>query len=85
MASVTTQQDLENFSNDRIENLPRSARKIYSYLAKVGQAKPRDLIEPLNMPPRTIRHGLKRLVEEGLVKKIPDLNDLRSNYYRISN
>ncbi len=69
-------------ASDKIEKLPKSARRIYKVLSKLGQAKPSDLVEPLGMPPRTIRHGLNRLVLEGLAVKIPNLQDLRSNYYK---
>ncbi len=69
---------------EKVEKLPRSARLIYEYLAKAHLAKPKDLIENMDIPARTIRHALKRLVDEGLVLKIPDFNDLRSSYYKIN-
>ncbi len=73
---------MSNFP-DKLEKLPKSAQRIYKVLSKLGQAKPSDLVEPLGMPPRTIRHGLNRLVLEGLAVKIPNLHDLRSNYYKV--
>lgn len=66
----------------KLDKLPKSAQRIYKVLCKLGQAKPSDLVEPLGMPPRTIRHGLNRLVLEGLAVKIPNLEDLRSNYFK---
>ncbi len=69
---------------EKVEKLPRSARLIYDYLARTQLAKPKDLIENMDIPARTIRHALKRLVDEGLVIKIPDFNDLRSSFYKIN-
>lgn len=69
---------------EKVEKLPPSARIIYDYISRMQLAKPKDLIENIDIPARTIRHALKRLVDDGLVLKIPDFNDLRSSYYKIN-
>ena len=43
--------------------------------------KPEELVEIIGMKIRSVRYGLKLLLEQNLVAKYPDLRDLRSFYY----
>lgn len=43
--------------------------------------KPEELVSELGLNLRSVRYGLKVLIEENLVDKYPDLGDLRSFYY----
>jgi predicted transcriptional regulator len=43
--------------------------------------KPEEIVSELGLNLRSIRYGLKVLIEENLINKYPDLGDLRSFYY----
>ncbi len=43
--------------------------------------KPEELVQELGLNLRSIRYGLKILIEAKLVNKYPDFGDLRSFYY----
>lgn len=49
-----------------------------------GRLKPQDLSEKTNLSARTVRYALQRLRAKELVKRVPDLSDLRSHYYTIT-
>ena len=63
------------------EQLPPSARAIYTLLSEQGPLTSKDLILKCDLAPRTVRYALKRLTKEGLVKKAPYLLDMRSSKY----
>ena len=39
----------------------------------------------LNMNVRRVRHGVKVLYDDHLIEKFPDLTDMRTYYYSVSN
>lgn len=45
--------------------------------------KPEDLSNILNLNQRSVRYALNILYDKELVEKIPDMNDLRTNFYVI--
>jgi predicted transcriptional regulator len=47
----------------------------------INPMKPEELVSELGLNLRSIRYGLKVLIEENLIDKYPDLGDLRSFYY----
>ncbi|MHA2296012.1 MAG: ArsR family transcriptional regulator [Candidatus Hodarchaeales archaeon] len=63
--------------------LPKSARQIYKVLKSEGAMKPNAITERTDLSARTVRYGLKRLVDHKIVGRFPDLHDLRSHYYRL--
>ncbi|MCY3414087.1 MAG: MarR family transcriptional regulator [Candidatus Heimdallarchaeota archaeon] len=63
--------------------LPDSAIPILRYLENHGQKTQRELIQNLNLPTRTVRYSIRRLIERGLIKKMPNLRDMRSVFYVI--
>jgi len=67
-----------------VKKLPESGRPIVRLLEKEGPLTQRDIIARLNIPTRTIRYGIRRLMEKGYIKKLPNLRDMRSVYYYIS-
>jgi DNA-binding IclR family transcriptional regulator len=44
--------------------------------------KPEELVEKIGMKIRSVRYGLKLLLQYGLVMKYPDLTDLRTYYFQ---
>lgn len=45
--------------------------------------KPEDLSNILDLNQRSVRYALNILYDKELVEKIPDMNDLRTNFYVI--
>lgn len=64
--------------------LPEKAIPLLRYLESNGPKTQRELIEALNLPTRTVRYSIRRLLERGLIKKVPNLKDMRSVFYHIS-
>ena len=67
-----------------ITQLPKSAREIYRLLQDNGALKPRQIGLYTTLSNRTIRYGLKILCDGKLVRRIPDLQDLRTHFYAIN-
>ncbi|MHA1711859.1 MAG: MarR family transcriptional regulator [Candidatus Freyarchaeota archaeon] len=63
------------------EELPPSALEVINILRKEGPLTPKELFEKTTFAPRTVRYALKILLDRKLVKKVPNLNDLRQNKY----
>ena len=64
--------------------VPKSAKPILYLLNEHGVLTQKELLQLLNLPPKTARYALKRLKEEGIIQSVPDLMDMRSQKYRIS-
>ncbi|MFX0061343.1 MAG: MarR family transcriptional regulator [Candidatus Hermodarchaeota archaeon] len=64
--------------------MSKSIQIIYSTLVMYGMLKPQQISEKTNLSARTVRYALQRLRAKELVKRVPDLSDLRSHYYQIS-
>lgn len=62
-------------------HLPPSAMEVLSILRREGPLTPKDLFGRTNLAPRTVRYALKVLLDSKLVKKVPNLHDLRQNLY----
>jgi len=63
------------------EELPSSGKKILSILEKHGPLTQKELIKASEIPARTARYALRRLIEMGLIVKRCNLSDMRSVYY----
>ncbi|MHA2098602.1 MAG: winged helix DNA-binding protein [Candidatus Kariarchaeaceae archaeon] len=64
--------------------LPEKAIPLLRFLEEHGPKTQRELIEALNLPTRTVRYSIRRLLERGLIMKVPNLKDMRSVFYHIS-
>ncbi|MHA1166779.1 MAG: MarR family transcriptional regulator [Candidatus Hodarchaeales archaeon] len=84
MATVTGMDGFERI-NDQVDisRFPKSARKIYRTLKTEGAMKPGIIIQKTELSARTVRYALKKLVDNKVIGRFPDLEDLRSHYYRI--
>ncbi len=67
--------------NEYVDNLPPSALEVLSVLRREGPLTPKELFEKTELAPRTVRYALKVLLNYKLVKKVPNLQDLRQNFY----
>ncbi|MFX0095763.1 MAG: MarR family transcriptional regulator [Candidatus Hodarchaeota archaeon] len=67
-----------------LRGMSRSIQTIYGTLAQNGRMKPQELSQKTELSARTVRYALQRLRAKELVKRVPDLTDLRSHYYQIN-
>lgn len=61
--------------------LPRSAVTVLKHLVKKGPMCPVDICQTASLAPRTVSHALKRLLDDELCKRIPNLEDMRRPLY----
>ncbi len=71
-------------SETLIRAFPTSVQVVYRVLAMGRPLKPADIQKKTRLSPRTVRKALKILRSKGYVKNIPDMRDLRSQYYVIA-
>ena len=62
-------------------DLPRSALIVLDHLTEHGPMAPRDLSRKSKMPLRTVTFALKKLVRHSLLRKVPNLLDMRKPLY----
>jgi DNA-binding MarR family transcriptional regulator len=61
--------------------LPRSAVIVLKHLVNRGPMCPVDICQTASLAPRTVSHALKRLLDDELCKRIPNLEDMRRPLY----
>lgn len=62
-------------------DLPRSALVVLDHLTEHGPMAPRDLSKKSQIPLRTVTFALKKLVRHRLLRKVPNLMDMRKPLY----
>ena len=67
-----------------ITRLPEPSREIMVLLIQEGILSPKEIEEHIDAPFDAIRYALRRLIESGIIKRVPNLLDMRSVYYRMS-
>ena len=65
---------------EKISKLSPSAQEIY-FILKNGPFTPKQMLVKTNLSPRTLRYALKKLLGLNLIKKYPNFEDLRQNFY----
>ena len=60
--------------------LNESAKNVYLVLKK-RQLKVDEIQTKTKLAPRTIRQAVSKLLKLRLIRKVPDLHDMRSHYY----
>jgi len=63
---------------------PKSAMMILGTLANNGPMCPLEISERLNMAPRTVSFALKELVRRQLLRRVPNLLDMRRPMYHVN-
>ncbi len=64
--------------------LPNSAILVLGILAAEGPMTPKTIIEKVGLAPRTISFALRTLVQERVIRKTPNLADMRQPIYHIN-
>ena len=63
---------------------PKSAMAILGALMNHGPMCPLEISEKLDMAPRTVSFALRKLLGRQLLKRIPNLNDMRRPKYHVN-
>lgn len=64
--------------------LPNSAIIVLSSLTSNGPMTPKSIIKKLKLPSRTVTFALRTLIDEKIVRKIPNLTDMRQPIYHVN-
>ncbi len=62
-------------------DLPRSALIVLDHITEHGPMAPRDLSRRSKIPLRTVTFALQKLVNQRLLRKMPNLLDMRKPLY----
>ncbi len=73
----------ENEFEERLRELPPSAKFVAKMLERDGTLSQGDLVEETLLPDRTVRYALNRLEEEGLVTSRYSFEDARKQVYTL--
>ncbi len=65
-------------------DLPNSAVIVLSSLTFEGPMTPKSIIRVLKLPSRTVTYALRTLVDEDIVRKTPNLDDMRQPIYHVN-
>ncbi len=84
MAIADQNKQIDGDFTPDLTHLPKSAQEVYSLLRSNGALKPGEIGNFTTLSNRTIRYALKILVDDLLVKRVPDLHDLRSHFYSLN-
>ena len=68
---------------EKIDDLPPSAKLVYKVLEYNGQMTQKELASETRLSVRTVRYALNRLGEVGLVEQVPCLSDGRRTLYDV--
>ena len=68
-------------STEELMKMPPSAKLVLKAIEYEGPMTARDIAAKTLLPPRTVRHAVAILVENGLVARSPHLRDLRSDIF----
>ncbi len=63
---------------------PKSAIAILGALFNNGPMCPLEISDKLNMAPRTVSFALRKLLGNQLMRKIPNLSDMRRTLYAVN-
>jgi DNA-binding MarR family transcriptional regulator len=67
-----------------VDGLPKSSLEILSFLVTPSPLCPKEISEKLGYAPRTVSFALKKLLDKKMVRKRPNLNDMRQWLYLVN-
>ncbi|MFW9787611.1 MAG: winged helix-turn-helix transcriptional regulator [Candidatus Thorarchaeota archaeon] len=68
----------------RAGRTPRSTFEILGALITHGPMCPKELSKKLDMAPRTVSFALRKLLSEKILRRIPNLYDMRRPKYQVN-
>ncbi|MHA1906189.1 MAG: MarR family transcriptional regulator [Candidatus Thorarchaeota archaeon] len=64
-------------------SIPKSARIVLHHLATTGPMSPKQISRKSDLPLRTVSFALRRLTAQNLLRRIPNLQDMRQPLYHL--
>ncbi|MFW9910095.1 MAG: MarR family transcriptional regulator [Candidatus Thorarchaeota archaeon] len=64
--------------------LPNSALIVLNSLTAEGPMTPKTIISRIDLPSRTITYALSVLIKENIVRRVPNLADMRQPFYHVN-
>ncbi len=64
-----------------VNDIPPSALLVLDHLKEFGPMAPREISKISQIPLRTVTFALQKLVKQDLLRKIPNLLDMRKQMY----
>ena len=83
MSTIEIVNQKLSYKDQLLLGTTESAKQIYLVIASNRSIQAKDIIEKVDYSARTVRYSLKVLINLGLVKQIPNLEDCRSYFYQI--
>ncbi len=65
------------------KKIPPSAKVVYDLLEQNGPLTAKDILRQCNLAPRTVRYALKKLLDARMIRRLPNLSDMRQNVYQL--
>ena len=66
-----------------LNDVPRSALLVLDHLSENGPMAPRDIARGSKIPLRTVTYALHKLIQQRLLRKVPNLLDMRKQLYHL--
>lgn len=66
-----------------LNDIPRSALLVLDHLSENGPMAPRDIARGSKIPLRTVTYALHKLINQKLLRKVPNLMDMRKQLYHL--
>ncbi|MGY5880055.1 MAG: MarR family transcriptional regulator [Candidatus Thorarchaeota archaeon] len=68
-----------------LNDVPKSALLVLDHLSENGPMAPRDIAKGSKIPLRTVTYALHKLIQQKLLRKVPNLMDMRKQFYHLDN
>jgi len=66
-----------------LNDVPKSALLVLDHLSDNGPMAPREIARGSKIPLRTVTYALHKLVQQKLLRKVPNLMDMRKQLYHL--
>ncbi|TFH08544.1 MAG: MarR family transcriptional regulator [Candidatus Thorarchaeota archaeon] len=66
-----------------LNDVPKSALLVLDHLSENGPMAPRDIAKGSKIPLRTVTYALHKLIQQRLLRKVPNLMDMRKQLYHL--
>ncbi len=66
-----------------LNDVPKSALLVLDHISENGPMAPRDIARGSEIPLRTVTYALHKLIQQRLLRKVPNLMDMRKQLYHL--
>ena len=83
MSKAINQNQQLNYKDLALQGATESVREVYVIIQDYQPLSVQLVLSKTQYSSRTVRYALKVLLNLQIIEKIPNLNDLRTHYYKI--